>query len=143
MAGNFGREYSTTAAAEMRTHAAAARLHEPCDLAREVAERLPRPRDGATARPDERHLTPRLEPLDLRRGERPCGDLGVDRGPRDEADAEAALHGRLHRLLQPELEVLLGRSGACEQRADGVDLLGRVVVGGAGDRELVLGKVVP
>ena len=41
-------------------------------------------------------------------------------------------------LLRAELEVVLGRLGPREQRAHRGDLLRRVVMGGAGDRELVV-----
>ena len=45
-------------------------------------------------------------------------------------------------LLRAELEIGLRRLGPREQRAHRGDLLGRVVMGGAGDRELVVRQVV-
>ena len=45
-----------------------------------------------------------VEPADARLGQRPGRQLGRDRLPGDEADAEAALHRAPHRLLEPELE---------------------------------------
>ena len=46
----------------------------------------------------------RVEPLDLRRGQRARRELRLDGRARDERDAVAGLHRAPHRLLQPELE---------------------------------------
>ena len=86
-------------------------------------------------------------PLGRRRGARGSGAgpaPGAAEGEHAGVVAGAVVVDPLRRpaLLRTELEVVLRRFRAPEERADGRDLLGRVVVGGASDRELVVWKVV-
>ncbi len=76
-----------------------------CELgARELDERVGGARGGASGGANQRDLPLRVEPFDLRRRQRPGGELGFDGRARDERDAVPGLHGAPHRLLQAELE---------------------------------------
>ena len=73
-------------------------LEPPADdhvepLPREVEERLGRARRRAAGRADERDLARGVEPLDARDRERSRGEVGLDRGARDEGDAVAGGDG--------------------------------------------------
>src|SRR5262249_59384895 len=76
-------------------------------LPRELDESVGCAGGRASGGANEGDLTGRVKPLHAGDRERAGGEVGLDRGARDEGDAVAGRDSRAGRLLQPELEARL------------------------------------